>query len=403
MSNETSKRFWWSIIGILIIVISVFHYRTSTSAEQFHLIYMQSYFVPILIAAFQFGIRGGVGTALVISIIYFPHIMLDWSGSSQHVILRFIQIVMFNVIGFITGLKAQEEQDEKRRYQAAAGQLETSLRDLEKKSRELADLEEQLRLSDRLAIVGELTASLAHELRNPLATILGTVEILQDELPAAERQSEFFRILIQETERVGAVVDNYLNFTAPQRPIQAQFDVQQIIRDTCLIMEGRARKDRVKIRPGLPEAPIRLTGNPNDLRQILVNLLLNAVQAMPDGGEIFISAGLESAEERAAGATVAADGRCLKIAVRDQGVGIPEEDLDRVFQPFYTTKTHGTGLGLSIVKRIVDQRHWHIEVKSAKGEGTEFILMIPLPPPPAANETETETATSHPQRSTTDS
>jgi nitrogen-specific signal transduction histidine kinase len=157
-----------------------------------------------------------------------------------HTLLRILQIIMFNIIGYLTGLKAQKEKNEKQRYQQTVKELERLLKKLKQQSDELSDLEEQLRLSDRLAVVGELTTSLAHELRNPLGTIRSTVEILNDELPQKTKKTEFFQILIREIERMNTVVENYLSFAHKQKIPDASYDVREIVRNTCLILSSRA-------------------------------------------------------------------------------------------------------------------------------------------------------------------
>ncbi len=381
MNKMGNNLFWWIIITLFVVIISILHFMTPTSAVHFHLIYMQSYFIPILIAAFQFGIRGGAMTALAISVIYVPHISLQWYGDTHHTLLGVLQIVMFNIIGYLTGLKAQREKEEKQRYQNTALELKKSLEKLKQQSHELADLEEQLRLSDRLAVVGELTASLAHELRNPLGTIRGAVEILNDELPQSDKQSEFFQMLIQETERMSTVVETYLGFARKQKNPTSQYDVRVIVHNICLILASRARKEQIKIRERLPEQPVILTGDPNDLRQILVNLLMNAMEAMPSSGTINLDCQLieingktEETEANEIGDAM------LRLSIKDSGSGMPPELLDEIFKPFYTTKKSGSGLGLSIVKRIVDQNKWKIEVKSQAQKGTTFILSIPVTP-----------------------
>lgn len=379
MKKSKSEIFWWSLVAIFIIITSILHYITPTTKGHLHLIYLQSYFIPVLIAAFQFGARGGLGVAFAISLIYVPHIMLQWLGNTEHTLLGILQIIMFNVIGYLTGLKAQKEKSERRRYQQAARELEQSLEKLKRQSSELADLEEQLRLSDRLAVVGELTASLAHELRNPLGTIRGTVEILNEELPPKTKKTEFFQILIQETGRMSSVVENYLNFARKQKNPDSHYDAREIIQSTGLILATRARKERIRLQEEIPEQPIILNGDPNDLRQVLVNLTLNSIEAMLVPGVITISAQLYNTNEQLIGSTENGQEQAfLRVSVKDQGVGIEADTLDKIFQPFYTTKENGTGLGLSIVKRIVDQQHWQIEVNSQPQQGTEVILKIPL-------------------------
>jgi signal transduction histidine kinase len=344
---------------------------------------MQAYFVPILIAAFQFGVRGGLGVALAVSLIYVPHISIQWTGNTEHILLGFLQIIMFNIIGLLTGLKAQREKEEKIRYQHTARELQQSLEKIRQQSEKLSEFEEQLRLLDRLAIVGELTASLAHEVRNPLGSIRGTVEILREELPAEFQHSDFFRILVEETERLNSVVEDYLNFARkPKQPL-TQFDIREIIQDTGAILLYKARKEGIRFHTDLPGTPVIVEGDPNHLRQIVMNLLFNAIQAMPGEGSIWIIGELQNYEEMnpgLPGGSKDIDDKypALHLRIRDEGTGITSEDLEKIFNPFYTTKSNGTGLGLSIVKRIVDDNHWKINVTSEPGKGSEFVLVIPL-------------------------
>ena len=357
---------------MFITVISVLHYTTPTMKWQFHLLYMQSYFIPILIGAFQFGIRGGLGVAVVISLIYFPHIMLQWGGMVENNLMRFLQIALFNVIGYLTGIKTQKENEEKARTQQALKELEESLLQLRKQSEKLSDLEEQLRLADRLSIVGELTASLAHEVRNPLGAIRGTVEILRDEFGDKLKETDFFRILIEETERLNSVVDNYLSFARKKDQEESQYNIREVVQNSTLLLSSKARKSGIQFKIDLPQAPIILEGNPNNLRQSLVNLELNAIQAMNNGGEISITGQLVDGNDSSLKQKI------LRLTINDQGSGIKTGDLEEIFKPFFTTKADGTGLGLSIVKRIADENHWQIDVSSKPGSGTTFTLLIPV-------------------------
>ena len=370
VNDNKIQIFWWSVISLLIIAISILHYTTPTMKWQFHLLYMQSYFMPILIGAFQFGVRGGLGVAVVISLIYFPHIMLQWGGMVENNLMRFLQIALFNVIGYLTGIKTQKENEEKERTQQALSELEQSLTKLREQSEKLSDLEEQLRLADRLSIVGELTASLAHEVRNPLGAIRGAVEILEEEFGEHLKQTDFFRILIEETERLNSVVDNYLSFARKQGQRRSQYDAREVVQNSALLLSSKARKSQIQFKVDLPKAPIILKGDPNDLWQVLVNLELNAVQAMNEGGEIHIMGELIDSDD--------SKQKMLRLVIEDQGGGIEENHLENIFKPFFTTKANGTGLGLSIVKRIVDENQWGIDVSSKPGSGTTFILLIPV-------------------------
>ncbi len=376
MSETQRQRLWLAVIVFLMVLISILHYTTSTSRWQYHLIYMQGYFIPILIAAFQFGVKGGLGTSAAISAIYLPHIMLQWGGLIDTNLMRFLQIVLFNIVGFIMGLQSQREKAEKERYQRTAHELENSLNLLRSQSEKLEEMEEQLRLADRLAVVGELTASLAHEVRNPLGAIRGAVEILRDEMPSAEHSAEFFQILIDETNRLNAVVENYLSFSRKQQEMKSRVDVREIIRNVRNLLAARGRKEKIVFNLALEDKPLLIDADPGQIRQILVNLALNAIQAMPSGGAITIQAEICSQPAEPGKPETIHSNAC--ISIRDEGSGIPEGEVENIFKPFYTTKTDGTGLGLAIVKRIVEQNKWRISVESVLGKGTQFKLDIPL-------------------------
>ncbi|MEJ2536662.1 MAG: ATP-binding protein [Calditrichia bacterium] len=380
MAEETSQKIkWWLIIAGLVILVTVLHYSTPTMKWQYHLIFMQSYFIPIILGAFQFGIRGGLGTAIAVSFLYFPHIMLQWGGLVEGNLMRFLQIVLFNVIGYLTGLKAQNEKEEKSRYQNTAEQLEKTLQKIREQSVRIEEMEDQLRQADRLAVVGELSASLAHEVRNPLGSIRGIVDILKDELPTNKEMANFLNIMVQETERLNEVVENYLRFAGQKSSQVISFDIREIIKNTELLLANRARKNQITIKTRLPEKELPLTGVPGQLQQVLMNLALNSIQAMPDGGDLSVE--VERLGTKSQDGEKASDSKNtnkIRISISDNGKGISEPDIERIFKPFYTTRQDGTGLGLAIVKRIIDQNNWRIEVESEINKGSIFSIYIPI-------------------------
>jgi len=379
--NSIDKKKWLALIIFLIIVISVFHYSTPTTKPHYHLIYMQAYFIPILLAAFVFGKRGGLGSAIVISIIYFPHIMLQWGGLVLDNLMRFMQIFLFNIIGYITGLKAQGEREEKERFQKAAKELQTALEKQKQQSDMISDMEQQLRASDRLATIGELVASLAHEVRNPLGSIRGAVDIIRDAVPEDVKKLEFFDILIQDTQRLNTVVENYLSFVRKQSTHVQNYDLQDTIRNIIVMLETRARKNNITFKTEYIDKALVTNGDPTHLWQAIMNILLNAIQAMQDSGTIFITIN-EVSEQEASNMlknnNQNKEYKFAKISIRDQGPGMEADTLEKIFRPFYTSRSEGTGLGLAIVKRLADENNWHIDVNSIPGSGTEFIILVPV-------------------------
>ncbi|RLD14633.1 sensor histidine kinase [candidate division KSB1 bacterium] len=352
------------LLAFIILVISLLHYNTPTSQLPFHLIYMQLYFIPIILAAFWFGVRGGLGTAIVISLIYLPHIMFQWGGFTVTNLVRFLQIALFLLLGYLTGLKAQGEKEEKERYQKTAQQLQKSLQELKNKTEQIFEMEQQLKSADRLAVIGELTANLAHEVRNPLGAIRGATEIIRDAVPQSLKNLEFFEIILQETKRLNEVVENYLNYARKPTRMVSVIDIKEVIHDVTLMLGPKARKNGIRLSVRLPQIPLRIKAEAIHIWQILMNILLNAIQAMPHGGEISIQG--KSADDH------------IKITISDNGEGILEKHRQHIFESFYTTKPSGSGLGLAIVKRIADENHWQIALDSQEGLGTTFKITFPV-------------------------
>jgi signal transduction histidine kinase len=369
ITGDKKELFWWLQIVIFMVLVTFLHYTTPIEDWLYHLIFMQLYFIPILIGAFRFGIRGGLGAAIVVSIMYLPHIFLQMGETAESIFLQLLQIGIYNVIGYLTGLTAQREKEENLRYQQANEELQTALQKIRNQSERLSDIEEQLRINDRLAIIGELTASLAHEVRNPLGSIRGAAEILKEKLPPDAQNSEIFSILIQDTDRLSGVVENYLSFSRRHNKQKEKIDIREIISNSEMLINSTAQKQNVKYYSYYPEEPVLIHANPIELQQVLANLILNAVQAMPNGGILEISCRTEQSENK---------NEKVRLEIKDTGSGIDHDELKNIFEPFYTTKKEGTGLGLAIVRRICEESNWNISVNSEKGKGTKFILQIPI-------------------------
>jgi signal transduction histidine kinase len=344
---------------------------------QYHLIYMQSYFIPILIAAFQFGIRGGLLSAVMVTVLYLPHVMFQWGGLVEANLLRFLQIILFYIIGYLTGFKTQREWDEKKRFQEAASELEQNLHLLNEQTEKLSNLEKQLRQYDRLSVIGELTASLAHEVRNPLGSIRGAVDIMRDEIPDNLKKSDFFQILIDETQRLNTVVENYLQYARRQSPEKKNFDIREILSNADILLARQFAKNGHRLDINLPDIPCIINGDPNQLWQVLINLLLNADQAMPEQGDILLKLDMADESKTAEPETKdhSQDVRYI-VSITDQGVGMTTEQIGNIYTPFFSSKSSGTGLGLAIVKRISDENKWQLEVASKPGSGTTFKIIL---------------------------
>jgi len=374
-SDRRFSDFWLLAIAGFIVVIAVLHYSTPIRLHHLHELYRVFFYVPIILAVYRYQIRGGVITSITIVAIYLPHVVFQWGGDFWFNFSRFLEMVMYLVIGIVAGVLAQRELAERRKYQQTAAELEALVQKLKTQSEQLAEIEEQLLHADRLSVLGELSASLAHEVRNPLGSIWGVVEILQDKLHCDATSAEFMGILVKEVQRLNAVVENYLSLAKRQQLQVKSYDLLELLQSVLRLLNARARKRQILITTEFPEHPLFIKADANQLQQVLINLLLNAMSAITAAGNITIAASevalpVEDDRQR--------NNKHVQLSITDSGIGLTPEVRERMFKPFYTTKADGTGLGLSIVKRIVEQNKWTLHVASQQGAGTTMTLIFPL-------------------------
>lgn len=239
-------------------------------------------------------------------------------------------------------------------------------------------IEERERLRDRLATLGEMAAAIAHEVKNPLASIEVMAGMLRRQLSDRPDATETLGDIIKESKMANAIVVEVLEFVRPIRLQVEPLVVADVARDAIQGLEHGATQIRLHVDHGVPE----LMADPHQLRQLLTNLMTNAIEAIGPGElvDVRVSHMSEDAEPASAGPSLPAQ---VRIEVRDQGPGISEDDLERIFSPFFTTKPQGTGLGLSIVRKVVDAHDGIIDATSAPGRGTTFRVTLPVVPAPA--------------------
>lgn len=237
----------------------------------------------------------------------------------------------------------------------------------------IKQMEQRMRQADRLAAVGRLSANMAHEIRNPLASISGAVEALAKELPADEVRNRLVEIVLKESERLNHIVGDFLEYARPAPIAPIEVDMAQILDEVLLMIEHRSLPANLKImREYADTLPARV--DPQRMRQAIWNLCLNALQSMPDGGDM-----------RVGGRPLPGSGSdALQIWIADTGHGIAEEDLPHIFEPFYSTKPEGSGIGLALVYRVLQDHGGQIEARSLLGEGTTFLLTVPAAGPARA-------------------
>lgn len=318
-------------------------------------------------AAFRYQLKGGVITAALVIIIYVPHVVFQWGGDFLFNFSRFLEMIMYLIIGSITGYLTKRERNERENYHQAALKLEKSLQQLKEQSEKIAEIEDQLRSFERVSILGELAASLAHEVRNPLGSIWGVVEILQDECKEQDKNSEFLTVLIKEVKRLNQVVENYSNLVRKPKLSYQPCNLQRVAQSVFYLLEYKALKQNVQLALDFPDQAIFVTADEGQIQQILINLILNSLAAIADTGVVTIKGEQIEIENK----------KAVSLSVTDNGQGMPDEIVDKIFKPFFTTKNDGTGLGLSIVKRIADQNKWKIKINSTFAKGTTVTVIFP--------------------------
>lgn len=353
------------ILAVFVVGISLLHYLTPLHLPYLHDIFQRLYYLPIILAALWFGLRGGLLCSIMVSIAYAPHILFQWGGHMTMEMEKYLEIVLYNTVGGLTGLLSQRERERTVELQRTARGLEESYQKLQNQSEQIIVIEEQLRRAEKLSTLGEMAAMLAHEIRNPLGSIRGTAEILKDDYPPGDPKHEFIEIQIKETERLNRVVEDFLHMARPQPADMRPCPVQKELETIATLVANDARKRQIRLMVHPPAAPIIIKADGEKLRQAFLNIIINALQATPPGGSVTIST------------TVGPDALC-EICFTDTGRGIDVATLDKVFEPFFTTKPDGTGLGLAITRKIIESHGGIMLVESAEGKGTAVTVRLPM-------------------------
>lgn len=343
-----------------IVIASLLHYFTPPDLLLWHNVFQRLYYLPIIYAAITFGWRGGVAASVGSALAYLPHILLAWHHVPEYAVNQYAEIIVFFLVGTTTGILADQSRRRSRQLEATTGELERVYR-------ELQDSFEQIKRADRLSAIGQLAASLAHEIRNPLASIEGAANLIESPQTSDEVRSGSLNVIRKESRRLNRLLTHLLDFARPPRPEFQPVDVGRVIDSVIALVDHTARHQGIEVKKTISLLVPPVESDPEQIKQVLLNLTINAIQAMPQGGRIEISARAERSG--------------VRLAVRDEGPGVSPEDLDRIFDPFYTTKDAGTGLGLSVAHQIVTQHRGTIKAERNAGGGMTFSLMLPVGQP----------------------
>ena len=348
----------------LLALISLIHYLVrGVQVGILHGLLGHLYIVPIILGAYWYGIRGGVSISIASVVLFLPHLFMHWHDPFLDV-YNYVELFLFLLIGGVTGVLSQMERNQGMRYEEALRRLDESHRKLKEQTDILFQTEEHLRRADRLSALGELSAGMAHEIRNPLGSIKGAVEILKDDYSVDDARYEFIQILLKETDRLNRIVQEFLEFAKSKQPDFQQADLNEALESVLTLTSQEARKGGTTVRKQLDPAIGKRSLDAGMLKQAFLNLVLNAIQAMPEGGELTVKSRILN--------------EMIEVMIRDTGSGISEENRKKLFSPFFTTRKQGTGLGLAITYRIIEKHRGTIDVVSEPGQGATFTVKIPI-------------------------
>ncbi len=240
-------------------------------------------------------------------------------------------------------------------------------KNLRRTRQELERAQKEIILRERLAEAGRVSASLAHEIRNPLAAISGAVQVLRKEEQHDPERARLMDVIVRESNRVSQLLEQFLDFAGPTKKVFTEVDLGMLVNETIetLRSAGDLNGEKIRIDGNYLVRRVTYYGSPNHFKQIFWNLIKNAIKAMPDGGKLSINF-FNSHREG------------LKIVIKDTGVGMSEKDKENLFVPFYTGFGEGRGLGLATVKKLVEDYEGSIQVNSEEGQGTEIIITLPI-------------------------
>jgi signal transduction histidine kinase len=332
MNNNFSLAQKWTLLVLLVAGITFLHYNADQGRYYFHVFYGELYFLPIVLAAFWFGLHGALLTSVTISASYLPFIFLHWQSFSPNDLDEILTLLLYNGLAVLAGV----------------------LRDRETAARE------RLLQAENLAVMGRSLAAAAHDMKMPLMLIGGFARSILKKMGDKNPARTKLAIIIKETEKMEGMTRDMLDFSKPLtlNLIRANFDT--IVQASLTKLKEAARRHNVAIeyRSHHPDV-VAISGDTLRLEQVIVNLVLNAIEASPKGGTVLVTLTPSPAGD-------------MVLDVTDKGCGIPSAKRQEVFNPFFTTKKEGTGLGLPIVKKIVEAHGWSLQILDNDGGGTVF-------------------------------
>lgn len=339
-------------IGLLTGV----HWLFPQPDKQVHNLLYHFDFIPILMAGMLLGWRVAVVATIVTSAAELPLLWMLWKHDLVYLTDQAGETAVFAIAGIVVGIVAERARGQNIR-------LQRTTRELASVNEELQQNMAKLRRAERMYAVAQLSASLAHEIRNPLAGISGAAGILRRGNANAENVQACLEIIDKESQRLNKLLSHFLEFARPRTPKMQATDLRSVIDSVTRLAEHSYDAGPVTFEQSIDPALPEITCDSEQIKQVLLNIVINAAQATPDG----------VVELRAW-----SDREWAFVAVRDHGMGIPDDQKHRIFEPFFTTKENGTGLGLAIASKIVEQHGGQLTADNIPGKGLTMLLQLPV-------------------------
>jgi two-component system, NtrC family, sensor histidine kinase HydH len=315
-------------------------------------------------------LRAGLDLAMIVLWIIGPFVGITWGLWAARRLQRSISQVSISLKDAAGGLDREigcfelHPSDDlpilHRQVQLVATRIKQVVEELEQARRESM-------LADRLAVAGELAAGVAHELRNPLTSVKLLIQNAEEHSSKVPLSKEHIHVILEQIVRMENTIQGLLDFARPPQMRTTRHDLRDTLRLALNLVEGHAKQQDVDVCVDFPTSPVFVDGDPEQLHQVFVNLLLNGIESMPEGGELKVSIQCDDRNVQ-----------CCRVIFEDSGVGISQTVMERMFEPFVTNKERGTGLGLAISRRIVNQHSGKITAGNREDEGAVFAVELPL-------------------------
>ncbi len=333
------------LAAIMALTVTI-HYGWLTDAlfghvHWLHALHSRFCYIPIAVAASWFGLRGGILSALAISLMVLPY-LLSTASNTTDLSQELVEIFFYFAIGILIGALIDREMRVRRKHEEVKLQLERSR---------------------HLSLVGQMAAGVAHEIKNPLASIKGALEIIRDDKVPQSDRNEFSDIAFKEVKRIDSTVAEFLQYARPKATQRQDVDLSALVESGLKQLNPQMAKASLSLQTSI-QTDVHILADWEQIHQALLNLVINAMEASQPGGSIEVKLSHASTDR-------------VVLSISDTGSGMNSAQQEQAFDPFYTTKAAGTGLGLAIVKSIIDGHHGQIEIQSEAGRGTRVNVTLP--------------------------